>query len=49
MLDLLSTTLAMIVAIGELHRRYGLRELVVASYQAPPGVGGAGGAAAFSR
>src|SRR5574342_843420 len=28
------TTLAMIVAIGALHRRYGLRELVVASYQA---------------
>ncbi|WP_131737260.1 aspartate-semialdehyde dehydrogenase [Actinomadura roseirufa] len=28
------TTLAMIVAIGALHRRYRLRELVVASYQA---------------
>ncbi|MGP4022944.1 aspartate-semialdehyde dehydrogenase [Actinomadura sp. 3N407] len=33
------TTLAMIVAIGALHRRYGLRELVVASYQAASGAG----------
>ncbi|MFI0369585.1 aspartate-semialdehyde dehydrogenase [Actinomadura sp. 1N219] len=28
------TTLSMIVALGALHQRYGLRELVVASYQA---------------
>ncbi|MEU8798064.1 aspartate-semialdehyde dehydrogenase [Spirillospora sp. NPDC048819] len=33
------TTLAMIVAIGALHRRYRLRELVVASYQAASGAG----------
>ncbi|TDD65390.1 aspartate-semialdehyde dehydrogenase [Actinomadura rubrisoli] len=33
------TTLAMIVAIGALHRRYGLRELVVSSYQAASGAG----------
>ncbi len=33
------TTLAMIVAIGALHREYGLRELVVASYQAASGAG----------
>lgn len=33
------TTLAMIVAIGALHRRYGLRELVAASYQAASGAG----------
>ncbi|WP_433465336.1 aspartate-semialdehyde dehydrogenase [Spirillospora sp. CA-128828] len=32
-------TLSMIVAIGALHRRYGLKELVVASYQAASGVG----------
>jgi aspartate-semialdehyde dehydrogenase len=36
------TTLSMIVAIGALHRRYGLRELVVASYQAASGAGQAG-------
>jgi aspartate-semialdehyde dehydrogenase len=29
----------MIVAIGALHREYGLRELVVASYQAASGAG----------
>jgi aspartate-semialdehyde dehydrogenase len=33
------TTLAMIGAIGALHRNYGLRELVVASYQAASGAG----------
>ncbi|NKZ03097.1 aspartate-semialdehyde dehydrogenase [Actinomadura latina] len=32
-------TLSMIVAIGALHARYGLRELVVASYQAASGAG----------
>ena len=36
------TTLSMIVAIGPLHREYGLRELVVASYQAASGAGQAG-------
>jgi aspartate-semialdehyde dehydrogenase len=33
------TTLSMIVAMGALHRVYGLRELVVASYQAASGAG----------
>lgn len=33
------TTLAMIVAVAPLHREYGLRELVLASYQAASGVG----------
>jgi aspartate-semialdehyde dehydrogenase len=33
------TTLSMIVAIGALHRHYGLSELVVASYQAASGAG----------
>ncbi|MFL6070524.1 MAG: aspartate-semialdehyde dehydrogenase [Actinomycetes bacterium] len=36
------TTLSMIVAMGALHRRYGLEELVVASYQAASGAGQAG-------
>jgi aspartate-semialdehyde dehydrogenase len=36
------TTLSMIVAIGALHRAYGLSELVVASYQAASGAGQAG-------
>jgi aspartate-semialdehyde dehydrogenase len=36
------TTLAMIVAMGALHREYGLRELIVASYQAASGAGQAG-------
>jgi aspartate-semialdehyde dehydrogenase len=36
------TTLSMIVAIGALHREYGLRELIVASYQAASGAGQAG-------
>ncbi|GAA0939989.1 aspartate-semialdehyde dehydrogenase [Actinocorallia libanotica] len=33
------TTLSMIVALGALHREYGLAELVVASYQAASGAG----------
>ncbi|QVQ50535.1 aspartate-semialdehyde dehydrogenase [Spiractinospora alimapuensis] len=33
------TTLSMIVALGALHRNYGLKELVVASYQAASGAG----------
>jgi aspartate-semialdehyde dehydrogenase len=33
------TTLAMIVAIAPLHREYGLKELVLASYQAASGAG----------
>jgi aspartate-semialdehyde dehydrogenase len=36
------TTLSMVVVLGALHRRYGLRELVVASYQAASGAGQAG-------
>lgn len=36
------TTLSMIVVLGALHRRYGLRELVVASYQAASGAGQVG-------
>jgi aspartate-semialdehyde dehydrogenase len=36
------TTLSMIVAVGALHRQYGLKELVVASYQAASGAGQAG-------
>lgn len=36
------TTLSMIVAVAALHREYGLRELVVASYQAASGAGQAG-------
>ncbi|SIN25542.1 aspartate-semialdehyde dehydrogenase [Micromonospora cremea] len=36
------TTLAMIVAVAPLHREYGLRELVLASYQAVSGSGQAG-------
>jgi aspartate-semialdehyde dehydrogenase len=36
------TTLSMIAAVGALHRRFGLRELVVASYQAASGAGQAG-------
>jgi aspartate-semialdehyde dehydrogenase len=33
------TTLALVVAVGALHQEYGLRELIVASYQAASGVG----------
>ncbi|MGN6244981.1 MAG: aspartate-semialdehyde dehydrogenase [Motilibacteraceae bacterium] len=36
------TTLSMIVAMGALHAEYGLRELVVASYQAASGAGQSG-------
>lgn len=36
------TTLSMIVVLGALHRRYSLKELVVASYQAASGAGQAG-------
>ncbi len=36
------TTLSMIVAVGALHRAFGLNELVVASYQAASGAGQAG-------
>jgi aspartate-semialdehyde dehydrogenase len=36
------TTLSMIVAVGALHRAFGLQELVVASYQAASGAGQAG-------
>jgi aspartate-semialdehyde dehydrogenase len=36
------TTLSMIVAIGALHRAYGLREIIVASYQAASGAGQVG-------
>jgi aspartate-semialdehyde dehydrogenase len=36
------TTLSMIVAIGALHKRYKVRELVVASYQAASGAGQSG-------
>ncbi|MER5432132.1 aspartate-semialdehyde dehydrogenase [Streptomyces sp. NPDC002588] len=36
------TTLSMIVALGALHAAYGLRELVVSSYQAVSGAGRAG-------
>jgi aspartate-semialdehyde dehydrogenase len=36
------TTLSMIVAVGALHRRYGVEELVVSSYQAASGAGQAG-------
>jgi aspartate-semialdehyde dehydrogenase len=36
------TTLSMIVAIGALHKKYQLKELVVASYQAASGTGQSG-------
>ena len=36
------TTLSMMAAVGALHRRFDLRELVVASYQAASGAGQAG-------
>src|SRR5262252_5271793 len=36
------TTLSLIVAMAALHRAYGLREMVVASYQAASGAGQAG-------
>ena len=36
------TTLSMIVAMGALHKQYGLKELVVATYQAASGAGQSG-------
>jgi aspartate-semialdehyde dehydrogenase len=36
------TTLSLIVAVGALHRAFGLRELVISSYQAASGAGQAG-------
>ena len=36
------TTLSMIVALGALHKQYGFKELVVASYQAASGAGQSG-------
>jgi len=36
------TTLSMIVAMGALHKEYGLKELIVASYQAASGAGQSG-------
>jgi aspartate-semialdehyde dehydrogenase len=36
------TTLSMIVVVGALHRAYGVKELVVASYQAASGAGQSG-------
>jgi aspartate-semialdehyde dehydrogenase len=36
------TTLSLIVAVGALHRAFGLRELIVSSYQAASGAGQAG-------
>ena len=36
------TTLSLIVAVGALHREFGLQEMVVASYQAASGAGQAG-------
>ncbi len=36
------TTLSMIVALGALHKQYGLKKLVVASYQAASGAGQSG-------
>jgi aspartate-semialdehyde dehydrogenase len=36
------TTLSLIVAVGALHRAFGLEELIVASYQAASGAGQAG-------
>jgi aspartate-semialdehyde dehydrogenase len=36
------TTLSLIVAVGALHKAFGLREMVVASYQAASGAGQAG-------
>ncbi len=43
------TTLAMIVALGALHRAFGLRELVAASYQAASGAGQAGADALYDQ
>ncbi|WP_084955489.1 aspartate-semialdehyde dehydrogenase [Thermoactinospora rubra] len=43
------TTLSMMAGIGALHREYGLRELVVASYQAVSGAGVAGPARLYDE
>lgn len=43
------TTLSMMAAMGALHREYGLRELVVASYQAVSGAGVAGPARLYDE
>ena len=43
------TTLSLIVAVAALHRAFGLRELVVASYQAASGAGQAGTDALYDQ
>jgi aspartate-semialdehyde dehydrogenase len=43
------TTLSMIVAVGALHRAFGLQELVVASYQAASGAGQAGAETLYAQ
>ena len=43
------TTLALIVAVAALHRAFGLRELVVASYQAASGAGQAGAETLYAQ
>jgi aspartate-semialdehyde dehydrogenase len=43
------TTLSMIVAVGALHRKFTLRELVAASYQAASGAGQAGTDALYDQ
>ena len=43
------TTLSLIVAVGALHRAFGLRELIVASYQAASGAGQAGTDALYDQ
>ncbi len=43
------TTLGLIVAVAALHRAFGLRELVVASYQAASGAGQAGTEALYDQ
>jgi aspartate-semialdehyde dehydrogenase len=43
------TTLALIVALGALHREFGLRELVAASYQAASGAGQEGTDALYDQ
>jgi aspartate-semialdehyde dehydrogenase len=43
------TTLSLIVVIGALHRAFGLRELIAASYQAASGAGQAGSDALYDQ
>ena len=43
------TTLSLIVAVAALHRAFGLREMVVASYQAASGAGQAGADTLYSQ